>query len=59
MLPDYIDDIPPEVLYQVLSALKIDIAEFMYRLLNDHPEAIMTYAWIYSKYNKNYLKDQS
>ncbi|WP_157766159.1 hypothetical protein [Aquimarina aggregata] len=51
MLPDDINDLPPEILYGVLRILKIDISEFMYRLLNDHPHEIMMYIWIYKQYH--------
>ncbi|PKV51728.1 hypothetical protein ATE84_3826 [Aquimarina sp. MAR_2010_214] len=51
MLPDHINDIPPEVLYTILKVLGIDIGEFMYNLLNDSPQEIMTYTKIYSLYN--------
>ncbi|WP_271768997.1 hypothetical protein [Aquimarina algiphila] len=50
MLPDHIDEIPPEILYGVLNAMNIDIGDFMYHLLNDKPKEIMIYAKIYCLY---------
>ena len=50
MLPDHINDIPPEILYTILKVLGIDIGEFMYNLLNDSPQEIMIYARIYALY---------
>ncbi len=51
MIPDDINEIPPEVLYGVLKALNIEIGEYMYRLLNDYPRKIMIYTWVYKQYN--------
>ncbi|WP_167571829.1 hypothetical protein [Aquimarina algiphila] len=51
MLPDQINSIPPEVLFDTLRGLNIDIGEFMYQLLNDNPKAIMIYAKIYIEHN--------
>ncbi len=53
MLPDDINNIPPDVLYGVLKVLNIEIGEFMYRLLNDKPQEIMIYARIYLLYQEN------
>ena len=50
MLPEHINDIPPEILYPILKVLGIDIGEFMYNLLNDSPQEIMIYARIYALY---------
>ncbi|WP_167571718.1 hypothetical protein [Aquimarina algiphila] len=51
MLPDHLDEIPPEFLFANLKDLNIDIGEFMYQLLNDNPEAIKIYINIYIKHN--------
>ncbi|WP_167571746.1 hypothetical protein [Aquimarina algiphila] len=51
MLPDQINSIPPEILFDMLRELDMDIGEFMYQLLNDNPKAIMIYARIYIEYN--------
>lgn len=48
MLPDNINDIPPDTLNGILKALHIDTGEFMYQLLNDNPKQVMIYAKIYA-----------
>ncbi|WP_159099185.1 hypothetical protein [Aquimarina spinulae] len=51
MLPDDINDIPPDTLNGILKALHIDAGEFMYQLLNDNPKQVMIYAKIYAFVN--------
>ncbi len=52
MLPDNINHIPPEILFGILTVLEIDIGEFMYNLLNDSPNEIILYIYIYQLYQR-------
>ncbi len=53
MMPDRLDELPPDFLYGILKMLNIDYGEFMYRLLNDKPHEIMMYSKIYMLYHEN------
>ncbi len=53
MLTNDPNELPPEVLYTSLNAMYIDIGEFMYRPLNDHPKEVLCYAEIYSRYQEH------
>ncbi|MBL0684327.1 hypothetical protein [Aquimarina mytili] len=52
MMPDKLNELPPDFLYRILTILDIEYGEFMYRLLNDEPHEVMIYARIYMLYHK-------
>ncbi len=53
MMPDRLDELPPDFLYGVLKMLNIDYGEFMCRLFNDKPHEIIMYTRIYMLYHDN------
>jgi len=53
MLPDNINEVPPDILCGVLKLMNINIEEFMYNLINDKPREIKIYARIYMLYHEN------
>jgi len=56
MEPDCFDAIPLQVLYDILTGLRIDIADFMFNLCCNEPRAVMLYTKIHFLYHQSKQK---